>query len=454
MLGGLKRTAQAMWGKFESRKELNRFLQLAIIFGLIIGVYWSLRTMKDSIFNAIVGGKDWLWSAKIFSLVVNVPLVIIYSKLTDIFPRHKFFCFLTAFYGIATAIFAWAFTTDIGLLNTVASPDRYIGWAWYAFVESFGSLVVALFWAFTTDITKPEAGKRGFPLIILFAQMANIVFPYFMSAKRLGFANSAPVVFLCAILMFVISLLMLVFIRVTPPEDLVGYPAGNVETAEAAKGEPEGEPGFFEGLKLLLTEGYLFGIFLIISVYEIIVTIIDNHFKVTTFESFAGESHVQDLLANYASWTGVVAFLCVLLGINNIQRKMGMTASLLVLPPLVGVAIMMIKFHPENLNVAFWIMVFSKAVNYALNQPTIKQLYIPTSKDTKYKATAWIETFGSRASKAMGSAFAGLRPHLGIAQFLTVSASLSMGFIGIWIVIAMYVAKKYNKAVAEDTVVC
>ncbi len=453
MLGGLKRTAQAMWGKFDSRKELNRFLQLAIIFGLIIGVYWSLRTMKDSIFNAIVGGK-YLWMAKIFSLLVNVPLVIIYSKLTDIFPRHKFFCFLTAFYGVATIGFAWLFNTDFGLANTIASPDRYIGWAWYAFVESFGSLVVALFWAFTTDITKPEAGKRGFPLIILFAQMANIVFPYFMSAKTLGFANSAPVVFLCALLMFGISLLMLNFIRVTPAEDLVGYPAGNVETAEAAKGEPESEPGFFEGLKLLLTEGYLFGIFLIISIYEVIVTIVDNHFKMTTFSSFAGEAEVQSLLSNYASWTGIIAFLCVFFGINNITRKIGMTAALLVLPPLVGAAIMLIKFNPNSLHVAFWIMVFSKAVNYALTQPTIKQLYIPTSKDTKYKATAWIETFGSRLSKAGGSGFAGLRSTLGVSNFLSVAALASMGMIGVWILVAMYVAKKYNKAVEEDTIVC
>ncbi|MEX0849225.1 MAG: Npt1/Npt2 family nucleotide transporter [Candidatus Dependentiae bacterium] len=450
MLSGLKRVAQSLWGKFENRQELMRFLQLAIVFGLIIGTYWSLRTMKDSIFNAIVGGTDYLWFAKIISLVINVPLVIIYSKMTDIFPRHKFFCFLTVFYGIATLGFAWAFTTEtMGLMNTVASPDRYIGWAWYAFVESFGSLVVALFWAFTTDITKPDAAKRGFPLIILFAQLANIVFPFFMSARKMGFTNSAPVVAICAGLMFAMALLMLNFIRTVPEKDLVGYAAGNVETTEE-----EGEPGFFEGLKLLLTKGYLFGIFLIISVYEIIVTIVDNHFKVTTFSAHSGEANVQALLSQYATWTGIVAMACVLLGINNIQRKLGMTASLLVLPPLVGLAIVLIKFNPASLNIAFWIMVFSKAVNYALTQPTIKQLYIPTTKDTKYKATAWIETFGSRLSKAGGSSFAGLRSVLGVNSFLSIAAMASMGMIGIWVLAAMYIAKKYNKAIKDDTVVC
>ena len=50
-------------------------------------------------------------------------------------------------------------------------------------------------------------------------------------------------------------------------------------------------------------------------------------------------------------------------------------------------------------------MVGSKAVNYALNGPALKQLYIPTTPDVRFKAQAWIETFGSRSSKQDGSVF-------------------------------------------------
>lgn len=448
LVASLKRIAQSMWGKFESREELFKFLQMAVIFGLIIGVYWALRPMKDSIFDAIIGGKQWLWSAKIVSLLINVPLVVIYSKLTDIFPRHKFFCFLTIFYGICTLGFAWAFSHEqIGLANLTQDPYRFIGWAWYVFVESFGSLVVALFWAIATDITKPEAAKRGFPLIGLFAQLANMVFPFFLTAKRLNFNSSAPIVAICGALMIVIAFLMMNFIRTTPAEDLQGYAAeGHAEEAS--------EPGFFEGLKLLLTKGYLFGIFLILSIYEIIITIVDNHFKVTAFSTFTTETEVSQYLSQYAYTTGIVGSLCVLFGINSIQRKLGMAASLMLLPPLVGLAVLAVKFNPNSLNVVFWIMVFSKAVNYALNQPTMKQLYIPTTKDTKYKATAWIETFGSRLSKAGGSAFAGFRPAWGLTTFLSIATVGSLSLIVVWLFIAMYVSKKYNKAIKENTVVC
>ena len=454
----LKRIAESLWGKFQSKEELARFLKLATIFGLIIGTYWTMRPMKDSIFNALVGAKQWLWTAKILSLFINVPLVILYTKLLEWFPRHKVFYLLTIVYAFLTFGFAWAFSTEtIGLLNPETGAHRYIGWAWYVFVESFGSLVVALFWAITTDITKPEAAKRGFPIIVLFAQLANIVFPYFLTASKLGFQNSAPVVALCGGFMLVIGLLMWYFMHSTPQEELIGYPAGNVQSTEEEATE---ETGFLEGLKLLVTKGYLFGIFFIIGVYEFIVTIVDNHFKILVADEYAHlpkliqESHVSGFLSKYAYTVGIVAFLCVLFGINNIQRKMGMKASLLMLPPLVALAIVMVRFNPANLLVAFWIMVFSKAVNYALNQPTIKQLYIPTTKDTKYKAQAWIETFGSRASKALGSLFAGLRPVLGVATFLTIAMAGSLALVGVWVLVAIYLAKNFDKAVKEDTVVC
>jgi len=46
----LKRIATALWGNFESPQEVKKFAFLASIFGLVIGVYWTLRPIKDSAF--------------------------------------------------------------------------------------------------------------------------------------------------------------------------------------------------------------------------------------------------------------------------------------------------------------------------------------------------------------------------------------------------------------------
>jgi len=452
----LKRLATTLWGNFESKEELKKFGILALIFCGIIAIYWALRPMKDSIFNAIVGTEDWQPYAKTLSLIVIFPIVILYSKLVDIFPRHKVFYFLTGLYGVIALIMYLCFSDpSIGLANTVKSPYRILGWVWYIWVESFGSLMVALFWAIVTDITAPESAKRGFPLIALFGQVGNMVGPYFLNAKKLGFSNSAPVVGIVAGFLFAIGFMFWVFMHVTPANQLKGYRAEGEE-------EVESEPGFFEGLKLLVTQGYLLGLFLIITVYEVIVTVLDFHFKCSVMNSFTSELEQNAYLASYATWTGVVSTLCVLFGINSIQRVLGMRVSLLMLPVLTASAVLLIKFNPQSLLIGFWIMVFSKAVNYALNQPTLKQLYIPTSKDTKYKAQAWIEMFGGRFSKFGGSVINGFRKPLvahlgaidGVARFLVYSSLISFGLVGVWLLVAIYVAGIYDKAIKEKRIVC
>ncbi len=457
----LKSIASALWGKFESKAEMQKFGFLAAIFGLIIGTYWTLRPIKDSVFHAIVH-IDYQPIAKMLSLFCVIPLILIYNKLLDVFPRHKVFYILISVYAAVAFMFYFAFSHPIyGIDNPVASPWRLIGWVWYVYVESFGSLLVALFWAFTTDTTKPEAAKRGFPLIALFGQMGNIFGPFFLNTKRLNLANSAPLLLIVGFIMIATGALFWLFMASTPQEQLMSYEGE--KSPEKKEEKHEGESGFFEGLKVLLSEGYLLGIFAIISIYEIIVTIIDYHFKYTVMKSFGAEAEQSAYLSSYGVWTGVVATICILLGINSIQRKLGMKISLLLLPILISVAVGAVWMYPFSINTAFWIMVIAKAINYALNQPTLKQLYIPTTKEAKYKAQSWIEMFGSRGSKGAASVLNVLRGNFfiakygftsGVIYFITMSSVLSMGFIGLWLFVALYVSKTYDKAIKEDRVVC
>ena len=109
-------------------------------------------------------------------------LVIIYSKLVEKLPRQMLFYVLSLAYGIATLIIAgFMFHPTIGLQNLTADPTRILGWVWYVFVESFGSLVIALFWAFATDITSAESAKKGFSLVVMIGQIGGMLAPFFLT---------------------------------------------------------------------------------------------------------------------------------------------------------------------------------------------------------------------------------------------------------------------------------
>ena len=63
---------KAWFGDFH-KEELKKFLKLGAIFALVIGVYWTLRPLKDSIFSSIVG-VTYQPMAKWVSLIVLFPL--------------------------------------------------------------------------------------------------------------------------------------------------------------------------------------------------------------------------------------------------------------------------------------------------------------------------------------------------------------------------------------------
>jgi len=451
------RVVQFLWGKFESKEELRKFFVLATIFFCIIGTYWALRPLKDSVFLSMVG-KNWLPWAKAFSVSLLLPLVILYTKLIDAYERHKVFYIMMLSYGILTLLFAFALSNpEYGIPNTVESPFRILGWLWYAFVESFGSLLVALFWVFTTDVTLPDSAKRGFPIIALLGQMGNIAGPLILRANNFGFVNSSPIVAICGCIMFFTGFLMWFFMRTTPKDQLRSYIAKDGVQKLQEKEKKKKAVGFLDGLKLIFTKKYLLGIFIIVASYEAILVIFDYHFKVLVGTEFATEAARGNYLAQYGIWTGIISSLCVLFGINSIQRKLGMTASLILSPILVAIAAVTVKFFPE-LSVIFWIMVIAKAVNYALNAPTVKQLYIPTTKEARYKSQGWIEMFGSRAAKFGGSMINMTRgvfqaqygPAVGISFFLTLTTVASLGIVAGWLFVAMFVAKTYNDARAKD----
>ena len=438
-------------GKFESREEVKKYALLGFIFGLIIATYWTLRPIRDSIFFGTVG-VDYQPFAKYLSLATVLILVMIYGKLVDKLSRDKVFYLLVSVYAVGAFIFSILLSNpSYGIPNTITSPSRILGWTWYVFVESIGTLFVPLFWAFATDVSTKDSAKRGFPFIALCAQMGNILGPWLLRATRFGFKNSAPIVAIAGGLLIGIGTLVWIFMIVTPKSEF--HPV--------AKKTPSEKPGFFEGLKLLVTKSYLLGIFMFMLAYETIVTIVDFIFKQQVSATFAAEALRSNYMANIAVITGLVSFFCLLFGVSNIQRKLGMRTSLITLPIIMIGGIAVWWFIPTLFVTGIIIIIF-KGLNYAVNQPSIKQLYIPTSEDARYKAQAWIEAFGSRGSKTIGSTINNLKLPLsnyfgattGLMVFMSVASITAFSLLSLWIAIAFFISKQYNKAIKEDTLVC
>lgn len=451
------------FGDFD-REELKKFLRMGLIFTLIVGVYWTLRPLKDAVFIQLVN-KLCLPYAKTLSLILLVPLVGFYTRLLERFSRNRMLVLMPAVYGILVLAFGAALSVAQAPPDVIAQQSfvpyvatKTLGFVFYVFVESWGSLMLAgLFWAFATDTTDPTSARRGFPLVYALGQIGGIVLPYEVGTLpyRLGLATDALSLFILGGLILLIIPCVHYFFRATPQNFVESYQAKNIVAKEKEK-----EPGFFEGLKLLMQHKYLLGIFAAISIFEIVVTIFDFNFKVAAGTVYSGVA-LSRYLSLYSSSVNSVVLVCLLLGISNITRFLGVSVALAIVPIIIGCALFGF-LSVNSLSFLFFVMVGSKAINYALNGPTLKQLYIPTTHDVRFKAQAWIETFGSRASKEIGSVFnmalaplqATFGTALGRSYYLLLSGCLGFPLLAVWFLAACYVGGAFRKAVREKSVVC
>ncbi|MBX9744189.1 MAG: hypothetical protein K2X08_03145 [Chlamydiales bacterium] len=460
ILKGFQWICRFNFGNFE-REEFKKFLRMGVIFALIIGVYWTLRPLKDAVFIQLVSNLQ-LPFAKTASVLALLPLVMFYTRLLEKTSREKMLIILPTFYGLSILVFSFLMmiVQDWPAENRSALASMSIkglGYFWYLFVESFGSLVIALFWAFAADTTEPTQAKRGFPLVVAIGQVGGIILPYTIGGLPHRLHHSTDFLSILSLGLLTLFLIPLIryFFRATPKQLLTSFHGKNEKTLEKKQ-----EPGFLEGLKLLLKHRYLLGIFAANFIYEVVVTIFDFNFKLAASTEYSGVA-LSHYLSLYGSSVNIVSLFCLLLGISNVTRFLGVGTALAAMPVIVACATLGF-LSLGSLSFLFMLMVGSKAINYALNGPALKQLYIPTTPDVKFKAQAWIETFGSRSSKQAGSMFnmslAPLQSSFGAvvgkSHYLTLSAILCFPLLAFWLFIAIFLGRSFKKAVQNNQLIC
>ena len=168
------------------REEIKKFSLLALAFLFTIGTYWLMRLLKDLVlyklaFPASLGwaqdtGRLWIPYVKTLSPIFVFFVVLLYGKLVDIFKKHNLMYIIATFYIVVFSymtiiLFLKNHYGDAFLGKTLLAATGIIG---YLFTESFGSLMVALFWSFTVSSSTTDQAKRAFPFIVAAGQFGAL----------------------------------------------------------------------------------------------------------------------------------------------------------------------------------------------------------------------------------------------------------------------------------------
>lgn len=447
------------------KDEIRRFSLLAAIFSLVIGTYWLLRLLKNTIFLKVAFPEELGWAhgqglllqptAKFWSPFVVLVMVLVYSKLVDLVKKHQLFYVLCSFYALLFAsCAAMLFVKDYyGAQYLGKSALGAVGWVSYFAIESFGSLVVALFWSFTNSITDSASARRGFPFVVAMAQISAI-----LGSGLLFFSSSIgalwPILLLAGLLVAVIIPLVSYFVATTPADQMVGNVVAAVEEKTHKDGFFE---GFFSGLILLVTRPYLLGVLLVSTLYEAISQIVEYQMTHLASHHHPVYSSNPIAFAQFQSMYGVgintVSFLIALLGTSYLIKRFGLRVSILISPLVFACALASLYAFfwsgPSTIALlwaAFAVMLIIRGVSYAVNNPIKEMMYIPTSKDAKFKSKGWIDTFGSRFAKAGGAQVNDAFKHR-LSELMVFGTMFGFGLIGVWIVAAIFVGFKNKQLV-------
>ncbi|MGH9784351.1 MAG: Npt1/Npt2 family nucleotide transporter, partial [Terriglobia bacterium] len=151
---------------------------------------------------------------------------------------------------------------------------------------------------------------------------------------------------------------------------------------------------------------------------------------------------IGEFYGNFYWWVNLLALLFQLFLVSRIFKYIGVRGALFILP--------LIALGGYSLLLAFPLLgavriakVLENSTDYSIQNTARHALFLPTSREAKYKAKAAIDTFFWRAGDVLqaGVVFLGTRAAWDVSGF----AGLNLVFVTLWLVVVALVYREHKK---------
>jgi ATP:ADP antiporter, AAA family len=370
----------------EVRPQERRAVGLAFLFHFVVlASYYVLRPIRDEIGAA--GGLEslsWLFSATLGAmLLANVLFAAVAGRLS----RRRFIPLAYRFFVVTLLLF-W-----LAMQSASPAVQAWVGRAFYVWVSVFNLFIVSVFWAFMADLFSAEQGKRLFGFIAVGGTLGAIA-GGLLTAGFVDDLGNATLLVVSAMLLEVAAWCVRLFPDMRVEQR--GQPAGPA-VAEWPLGGT-----FWSGIAHVLRSPYLLGISAFMLLHSVTSTLV--YFQQA---DIAGQAFVDraERTAFFAQLDVAVNVLTVLMQVFLTGRLLkwlgvGMTLALLPLVSLAGFAAMALA---PSLALLAAFQIARRAVNYAVSRPAREVLFTVLSREDKYKAKSFTDTFVYRSGDQIGA---------------------------------------------------
>lgn len=429
----------ARLARLDRDTRLHALLMFAYFF-VVIASFWMLKPVKKTLLLSHyadgMGLLGWQLSAAQVELVakeVNMAVALLvalaFSLLARRWRRQAFAALVCVAFGGVYAVFAW-----------VGDGGSAVGvWSFYLAGDAFVSAMVAAFFAFLNDSEDPLAARRLYGLIGLGGVLGG-AFGSTVLAQQVNGLAVTEVAAWAALACGATLLLALAAGRIVARHVAPERPAAPTAPAPAPAHRLQEA---FEGASLTFHSRYLMWVVVLVASYEMVSSLLDYQFTATVLH-FVDRGQLGAYFTSVFAFTNLVAVGVQLLLTPWILKRLGVGAGLLLLPLLLGLCVAGFWIAPVLL-IGSLLNTADNAFAYSINQSAKEILYVPLSRDGKYRAKAFIDIFVLRSAKALAVAMGLVVTTLAFGfENLHWLSLFTLALLGVWTVAAWRLAREYR----------
>lgn len=381
---------------------LLRSLVFALDFFLIITALYQLKPASRSLLIEAFGADSlpYVW---ISSAVVLLIAIAIYRVLLIRFGRVRVVL-------LACMFFAGSL---VGFRMLAATNAAWVAIAFYIFVDIFGVVLAEQFWSLADGSYNAEEGKHWYGFVgtggLIGGVFGSLVAAFLISYTPLQTPD----------LMLVAAAFVGLIFFLTWAMDRWGLLRRTEEVTPTTAPLPKAG-----GWRLITGNRYLVLIAVALLLAQAISPLVEYQFLHIIEATYPEREARTAALSLFFSIMGGISIAVNLALTPLILNYMGVLSGLLVQPLALSVSATGFMLQPTLIPAAI-MKISDRGLSYSINRAAKELLYIPVEPTLMYQAKAWIDMFGYRLFKALGSLII-----IGASQwFLSGNGVIDLGWV-------------------------
>jgi AAA family ATP:ADP antiporter len=422
-------------------------LLLAVNVFLLLCAYYTIRPLRSALLlpieiplpgGRIMAGPEIQSYTGAILAALFLVIVPLYSSFANRVDRIRLINSVTMFFVVT--LIGFFFVSRMGVFPTVVAVTFFL------WMGVFNLMIIAQFWSFANDLYNPEQGKRLFA-IVGFGGSVGAIGGALITTTFIDRLGLLPMMLLASAELLV-ALGLTNFIHAREKRRPKAVVAKNDEAPLSGSG----------GFKLVIGQRYL----LLIGLLTLTVQLVNTNGNYILNETLAemaratiaagnsGQTEGQIIggfMAGLDFWQNVLSMAIQFFLVSRIFKWLGIGGALFVLPTLAFFSYGLFAFAPVLAFIRLT-KIAENATDYSLQNTVRRALFLPTSKDAKYKALQAVETFFWRA----GDMLSGVATFV-LVQWMALSvrgfALVNLAIVIVWLLLAVGLARENRRLTAE-----